>query len=119
MKSTNGGFQEELRARLQAEIETERWSILASQKKLIEQYALVTEQLRQSELKISRLVGPPPDEDICPQCHYRCGSKVNLLPAGDVNRAGDGMMICPTCSLILSPSALGDDALQRSSSLEP
>jgi hypothetical protein len=96
-------FRENLRARLYAEVENERWKILLSQKKLIEEYGRVVEQLRESDAQIVRLLGPPPSEDICPQCHYLSGFNVSLVPAIDENRAGDGIMTCPGCGLVLPP----------------
>lgn len=96
-------FREKLRARLHTQTENERWEILLRQKKLISEYSRITEELRRSDTKISRLLGPAPSKDVCPECHYRCGTAVALMPAADENRAGDSIMICPACKLVLPP----------------
>lgn len=92
-----------LRARLHAQVENERWEILSCQKKLIVEYARIVEKLRDSDMQILRLLGPPPSEEICPQCHYRVGTAVRLIMVAEENRAGDGIMTRPSCDLVIPP----------------
>ena len=92
-----------LRGRLLAQVENERWEMLSYQKKLIEEYGRIVEKLRDSDMQIQRLLGPPPSEDVCPRCHYSVGSAVSLMPVTDENRAGDGIMTCPNCHLVVPP----------------
>lgn len=96
-------FREMLRGRLHAQFESERWEILSYQKKLIAEYGRTVEKLRDSDMQILRLLGPSPCTEICPRCHYRVGSAFRLVPATDENRAGDGVMTCPSCHLVVPP----------------
>jgi hypothetical protein len=96
-------FREKLRARLHAQVENERWEILSGQKKLIAEYARIVEKLRDSDKQILRLLGPPPSEEICPRCHYRVGTAVSVIKVAEENRAGDRIMTCPSCDLVIPP----------------
>jgi hypothetical protein len=97
-------FREKLRARLHAQIESERWKVLLRQRKLIDEYTAVVEQLRTSDMQIARLVGPPPNDEVCPQCHYCSGAAVELRPEMDGDRVGSALLRCPDCGLVAPPT---------------
>lgn len=96
-------FTENIFARLKAEIETERWQILLTQKQVIEEYSRIVARLNDLDGQIMRLCGSPPPSNICPQCHIRCDSSVALVPT----REGEGdatFMECPDCGLVVPPA---------------
>lgn len=95
-------FTEKLRDRLQGQAENERWTLLMRQRKLVADYEQVVEQLRNSDAQIQRLLGPLPSKDICLECYYRSGSSVGLRLLNEGNRAGDGVLTCPGCELVLT-----------------
>lgn len=96
-------LREQLRDRLHAQIENERWTLLLSQRKLIAEYERVAKQLLLSDAQIQRLLGPPPGTEICPECYYRTGSSVGLTLENEGNRAGDRVMVSPRRDLVLIP----------------
>jgi hypothetical protein len=102
-KGSVRSFRETIRSDLLSQVENQRWEILLRQKRVIEEYAEVAELLRKSDVQVSRLLGLPPSEKLCPHCHYLSGIEVSLIPVADENRAGSDIMTCPSCKLVLPP----------------
>lgn len=101
--SAKRSFTEKLRDRMKHRFETERWKILMRQRSVIDEYARILEELRTSDLQFKRLEDEMPPPDICPACHYCHGFAITLLPLDSDDRAGDAILQCPNCELIVSP----------------
>lgn len=85
-------------------LESERWKILVKQRRVIDEYSRIIEELRASDMQFRRLDGEFPDAHVCPDCHYRLGAVVELRVVEDHDRAEVGIMQCPKCELIVPPN---------------
>ncbi len=93
-------FTENIRDRLTAEIKTERWQILLTQKQVIEEYSRIVARLKDLERQLTRLSGSPPPSNICPQCHIRRDTFIELIPSEE--GMGDApLRVCPDCGLLV------------------
>lgn len=96
-------FTENIFDRLNAEIETEKWQILLTQKQVIEEYSRVVARLKDLDRQLVRLCGSPPPTNICPQCHIRRDASIALI-ATDDGEGDNTLMVCPDCKLVVPPT---------------
>lgn len=96
-------FTENIRDRLNAEIETERWQILLTQRQVIEEYSRIVARLKDLDRQLVRLSGSPPPSNICPQCHIRRDASIELIPTEE-SEGDDPIRVCPDCGLLVPPT---------------